>query len=326
MPDILCISDIHNPKNIYTPEIYLKIHVVINSLEGNMDYENAIEIKNLTKKYDGFTLDGISFDVPKGSIMGFIGQNGAGKTTTINSLLNIINWDSGEIRLLGKEMPAHEFEVKEKISAVFDILPFNDDLSAKQLSKIMKGIWKEWNDDTFNSYLERFQLPYKKKFGKFSKGMKMKLQIAAGLSHNAKLLIMDEATTGLDPVVRNEILDIFLEYLQDEDKSILMSSHITSDLEKIADRVTFIDKGKILITGIKDEILENHGVVKVSKKDFKDFEREDYISARVTDFGVDVMVNDRFKAEKKFSGAVIDRTNLEEIMLFYVNQSKGQWN
>ena len=291
-----------------------------------MDYENAIEIKNLTKKYDGFTLDNISFDVPKGSIMGFIGQNGAGKTTTINSILNILKWDSGEIRLLGKDMPEHEYEVKEEIAAIFDVLPFNDDLSAKQLSKIMKGIWKEWDEECFEKYLERFQLPYKKKFGQFSKGMKMKFQIAAGLSHNAKLLIMDEATTGLDPVVRNEILDIFLEYLQDEDKSILMSSHITSDLEKIADRVTFIDKGKILLTGIKDEILDNHGLVKVSKKDFKNFEREDYISARVTDFGVDVMVNDRFMAEKKFSGAVIDRTNLEEIMLFYVNQSKGQWN
>ena len=291
-----------------------------------MDFENAIEIKNLTKKFDGFTLDNISFNVPKGSIMGFIGQNGAGKTTTINSILNILKWDSGEIRILGQEMPAHEYEVKEQISAIFDILPFNDDLSAKQLSKTMKGIWKEWDEECFENYLERFQLPYKKKFGQFSKGMKMKLQIAAGLSHNAKLLIMDEATTGLDPVVRNEILDIFLEYLQDEDKSILMSSHITSDLEKIADRVTFIDKGKILLTGIKDEILDNHGLVKVSKKDFKNFEREDYISARVTDFGVDVMVNDRFMAEKKFSGAVIDRTNLEEIMLFYVNQSKGQWN
>lgn len=290
-----------------------------------MDFENAIEIKNLTKRYDGFTLDNVSFNVPKGSIMGFIGQNGAGKTTTINSLLNILKWDSGEIRLLGKEMPEHEYEVKEQIAAIFDMLPFNDDLSARQLTKIMGGIWKEWDAERFENYLDRFQLPYKKKFGQFSKGMKMKLQIAAGLSHNAKLLIMDEATTGLDPVVRNEILDIFLEYLQDEDNSILMSSHITSDLEKVADMVTFIDKGKILITGIKDEILDSHGVVKCSKKDFKDFEREDYISARVTDFGAEVMVSDRDKASKKFSGAVIDKTTLEEIMLFYVNQSKGEW-
>ena len=295
-------------------------------MSNEKSYENAIEIKNLTKKYDGFTLDNVSFDVPKGSIMGFIGQNGAGKTTTINSLLNIINWDSGEIRLLGQEMPEHEYEVKEQISAIFDVLPFNDDLSAKQLTRIMKGIWKEWDEDTFLNYLERFQLPFKKKFGQFSKGMKMKLQIAAGLSHNAKLLIMDEATTGLDPVVRNEILDIFLEYLQDENNSILMSSHITSDLEKIADMVTFIDKGKILLTGIKDEILDYHGVVKCSKKDFKDFERGDYISARVTDFGAEVMVSDRSKASKKFSGAVIDKTTLEEIMLFYVNRDKNQWS
>ena len=290
-----------------------------------MNYVNAIEIKNLTKKYDGFTLDNVSFNVPKGSIMGFIGQNGAGKTTTINSILNILRWDSGEIKLLGKEMPEHEYEVKEKIAAIFDVLPFNDDLSAKQLTKIMGGIWKEWDAECFQNYLDRFQLPFKKKFGQFSKGMKMKLQIAAGLSHNAKLLIMDEATTGLDPVVRNEILDIFLEYLQDEDNSILMSSHITSDLEKVADMVTFIDRGKILITGVKDEILESHGVVKCSKRDFKDFEREDYISARVTDFGAEVMVSDRDKAAKKFSGAVIDKTTLEEIMLYYVNRDKGEW-
>ena len=306
---ILCILDIYNP-----------------NMEVSMDFENAIEIKNLTKKYDGFTLDNVSFEVPKGSIMGFIGQNGAGKTTTINSLLNIIKWDSGEIKLLGKEMPRYENEVKEQMAAIFDVLPFNDDLSAKQLTKIMRGIWKEWDEECFKNYLDRFQLPYTKKFGQFSKGMKMKLQIAAGLSHKAKLLIMDEATTGLDPVVRNEILDIFLEYLQDEDNSILMSSHITSDLEKVADMVTFIDKGRILLTGIKDEILDNHGVVKCSKKDFKDFEREDYISARVTDFGAEIMVSDRDKTARKYSGAVIDKTTLEEIMMFYVNHSKNQWS
>jgi ABC-2 type transport system ATP-binding protein len=286
-----------------------------------MDYANAIEIRGLTKKYDGFTLDNISFDVPKGSIMGFIGQNGAGKTTTINSILNVIRWDSGEIKLLGCDMPQDETKAKEQISAIFDVLPFNEDMSAYHLNKVMRGIWKEWNPEVFAEYLDRFNLPVKKKFAKFSKGMKMKLQIAAGLSHNAKLLIMDEATTGLDPVVRNEILDIFLEYLQDESNSILMSSHITSDLEKIADRVTFIDNGRVLLTGIKDEILDNHGMVKCSKKDFKDFLREDYISARVTDFGVEVLVDDRSNIAKKYSGAVIDKVSLEEIMLFYVNRN-----
>ncbi len=286
-----------------------------------MDYANAIEIRGLTKKYDGFTLDNISFDVPKGSIMGFIGQNGAGKTTTINSILNVIRWDRGEIKLLGCDMPQDETKAKEQISAIFDVLPFNEDMSAYHLNKVMRGIWKEWNPEIFAEYLDRFNLPVKKKFAKFSKGMKMKLQIAAGLSHNAKLLIMDEATTGLDPVVRNEILDIFLEYLQDESNSILMSSHITSDLEKIADRVTFIDNGRVLLTGIKDEIIDNHGMVKCSKKDFKDFLREDYISARVTDFGVEMLVDDRSNIAKKYSGAVIDKVSLEEIMLFYVNRN-----
>ena len=154
----------------------------------------------------------------------------------------------------------------------------------------------------------------------------MKLQIAAALSHNAKLLIMDEATTGLDPVVRNEILDIFREYLQDEENSILMSSHITSDLEKIADSVTFIDKGNLLVSGYKDDILESHGLLKCTKADYKDIDAEDIVSARVTDFGAEIMVANRALCRKKYSGAVIDKTTLEEIMLFYVNRSKKEWN
>ena len=205
------------------------------------DYQNAIEISGLTKKYDGFTLDNISFNVPKGSIMGFIGQNGAGKTTTIKALLNIIKADSGSIKMLGLDNSTHEYEIKEHIAAVFDELPFHEEFTAKNLSVMFSGLYQNWDNAKFSEYLDRFQLPSRKKVGKFSKGMKMKLQIATALSHGAKLLIMDEATTGLDPVVRNEILDIFREYLQDGERSILMSSHITSDLEKIADCVTFID-------------------------------------------------------------------------------------
>ena len=220
------------------------------------DYENAVEIKGLTKRYDGFTLDNVSFDVPKGSIMGFIGQNGAGKTTTINALLNIVKKDEGEIKLLGLDSVKDEFEVKSQIAAVFDELPFDDRLNANDINKILREVFEQWSSETFFGYLDRFSLPRKKKFGKFSKGMKMKLQIASALSHNAKLLIMDEATTGLDPVVRNEILDIFLEYLQNEEHTILMSSHITSDLDKVADSVTFIDKGKLLISGYKDDLLQ----------------------------------------------------------------------
>lgn len=288
-------------------------------------YENAIEINGLTKKYDGFTLDNISFNVPKGSIMGFIGQNGAGKTTTIKALLNIIKPDSGSISMLGLDNKEHEYEIKEQIAAVFDEQPFHEDFSAKELSIMMSGIYSAWDKAKFTDFLDRFGLPCKKKIKQFSKGMKMKLQIAAALSHGAKLLVMDEATTGLDPVVRNEILDIFLEYLQDETNSILMSSHITSDLEKVADSVTFIDHGKLLLTGYKDDILDSHAVIKCSKSDYKDIDRADFISARLTDFGAEVMVADRSAAKTKYSGLAIDKTTLEEIMLFYVNAVKKEW-
>lgn len=289
------------------------------------DYTNAIEISGLTKKYDGFTLDNVNMCVPKGSIMGFIGQNGAGKTTTIRSILNIVKPDSGEIKILGKDYIKDEVAIKEEMSAVFDELPFHDDLNAKHLNIILGDIFKNWSSETFKGYLERLQLPERKKIGQFSKGMKMKLQIAAALSHGAKLLVMDEATTGLDPVVRNEILDIFLEFLQDEEHSILMSSHITSDLEKVADSVTFIDKGKILISGYKDDILESHGIIKCSKADYKDIAPDDVISARINEFGADVMVANKSDCRRKYSGAVIDNATLEEIMLFYVNRTKKEW-
>ena len=289
------------------------------------DYQNAIEIRDLTKKYDGFTLDKVSFSVPKGSIMGFIGQNGAGKTTTINALLNIVQKDGGEIRLLGLDNKKDEYEVKKQIAAVFDELPFDDRLNAVSIDKVLSEIFEEWSSETFFNYLDRFALPRKKKFGKFSKGMKMKLQIASALSHNAKLLIMDEATTGLDPVVRNEILDIFLEYLQNEDHTILMSSHITSDLDKVADSVTFIDKGKVLISGYKDDILDSHGILKCTKDDYKDIAPEDIVSARLNDFGAEVMVSDKAECSRRYSGAVIDPASLEDIMIYYVNRDKKEW-
>ncbi len=290
------------------------------------DYENAISVNGITKKYDGFTLDQISFDLAKGSIMGFIGQNGAGKSTTINTILNIIKPDAGNIKIFGLDHQKDEIEIKQHISAVFDELPFQDALNANQMNIILKEIFHEWNSQTYFDFLDRFQLPRKKNFGQFSKGMKMKLQIACALSHNADLLIMDEATTGLDPVVRNEILDIFLEYLQDENHSILMSSHITTDLEKIADSVTFIDKGKILLTGYKDDILQTHGLMKVGRSDFDQIAKTDFISARLSEYNAEMLVSDRQEAKKKYSGAVIDSTSLEEIMLFYVNRIKKEWH
>jgi ABC-2 type transport system ATP-binding protein len=286
------------------------------------DYTNAIEISNLTKKFDGFTLNSLNMSVPKGSIMGFIGQNGSGKTTTIKLLLNILHRNSGNIKIFGMDNTLNEKEIKENISVVFDELPFHDELNPTQINTILRNIYKEWNSETYKSYLDRFSLPQKKKLGKFSKGMKMKLQIATALSHNAKLLIMDEATTGLDPVVRSEILDIFLEFLQEEDHTIFMSSHITSDLEKIADSITFIDKGELLISGYKDDILENHGVMKCSKNDYKNIDIEDVVSVRTNEFNIDVMVKDKALCRKKYSGLIMDNTTLEEIMLFYIKNKK----
>ncbi len=290
------------------------------------EYTNAIEIKGITKRYDGFTLDDLSFNVPKGSIMGFVGQNGAGKTTTINTILNIIRADEGSVSVFGLDNIKDEKEIKKSIAAIFDELPFHETLNAKNLNSILKRIFDEWSSETFFNYLDRFSLPSKKKFGQFSKGMKMKLQIAAALSHNAKLLIMDEATTGLDPVVRNEILDIFLEYLQNEEHSILMSSHITSDLEKIADSVTFIDKGKLLITGYKDDVLNSHGILKCSRSDYESIDKNDIISARITEFGVEALVSDKSGCMKKYSGAVIDPAALDDIMVYYVNRNKKEWS
>ncbi|MBR1750484.1 MAG: ABC transporter ATP-binding protein [Ruminococcus sp.] len=289
-------------------------------------YENAIEIKNVTKKYDGFTLDDISFNVPKGSIMGFIGQNGAGKTTTIRSLLNIIPIDKGEIRLLGLDHAKDEMTIKKRIAVVFDELPFHENFTAKNMARIFEGLYPEWDNKVFGSYLERFDLPFTKKIGQFSKGMKMKLQIACALSHSAELLVMDEATTGLDPVVRDEILHIFMEYLQSGERSILMSSHITSDLEKIADSVAFIDGGKLLLTGYKDEILETHGIIKCSKEQAGSIDSELTVSTRVNNFGAEVMVRDRQKALRQYPDLITDPASLDDIMLYYVHKNETGWS
>lgn len=285
------------------------------------NFENAIVIKDLCKKYEGFCLDNVSFEVPKGSIVGFIGQNGAGKTTTIKSILNIIGTDSGQIDIFGLDNVKEEKKIKEDMAVVFDEIPFHEEFTPDNLNKIMKSIYSNWDEEQYKMYLDRFEIPHKKKIGQLSKGMKMKLQIATALSHNAKLLLMDEATSGLDPVVRNEILDIFLDYIQDEDNSILMSSHITSDLEKIADYIVFIDRGRILLSGYKDDIVSEHGIIKCSKEDFNTIDKEDVISARKSEFGVEALVRDRRKCEDKYAGIVMDRASLEDIMLYYVKRN-----
>lgn len=282
------------------------------------EYKNAIELKNITKRYDGFTLDHVSFNVPKGKIMGFIGQNGAGKTTTIRSMLNVIHIDEGEINLLGLDYLKYEQQIKQRISVIFDELPFHNVFNANDIAKIFEGIYDEWNNTTYKEYLDIFQLPRKKRVGDFSKGMKMKLQIACALSHNAELVIMDEATAGLDPVVRDEVLQIFAKYVKDGERSILMSSHITSDLDKIADSVTFINKGRVLLTGKKKDLIENHCIIRCSVNDIKDLNSEDVVHIRVNEDRADAMLNISYEQAKKINGSDVIVPTFDDIMLFYV--------
>jgi ABC-2 type transport system ATP-binding protein len=202
----------------------------------------------------------------------------------------------------------------------------HDIFTAKDMARIFEGMYPEWDNKVYMNYIERFGLPKRKKIGKFSKGMKMKLQIACALSHNAELLVMDEATTGLDPVVRDEILHIFMEYMHTGERSILMSSHITSDLEKIADCVTFIDKGSVLISGYKDEVLENHGIIKCSQDDVRLIDPSDIVSVRTNSFGAQVMIHNRQAAAYRYKKMIIDPANLEDIMLFYVNKGRKEWS
>lgn len=284
------------------------------------DYENAIEIEGLTKQYDGFTLQNVSFQVPKGSIMGFVGQNGAGKSTTMKAILNIVKKDSGDIRVFGLDHVRDEAEIKKHIAVVFDEVPFHDTLNGRQLSRILKGIYGEWDDALFFQYLDRFSLPVKKPVGQLSKGMKMKFQIAAALSHNANLLIMDEPTSGLDPVVRSEMLDVFMEYIQKEDHTILLSSHITSDLERIADNITFIHDGKLLLTDNKDDILYRHGIIRCTQDEAAAFPEEEIVSIRLTDFTASVMVNNR--SNPLYAAYTTDAAPLDEILLYYVHGTR----
>ena len=227
--------------------------------------ENVIELKDVVKDYGDFKLDHISFSVPEGSVCGFIGQNGAGKTTTIKLILDIIKRDGGEIKVFGENIDVNSAALRENIGVVFDEMGFHDFMTAKDLNIMMKNIYKNWDEELFFEYLKKFSLPSKKKCGDFSRGMRMKLQIAVALSHHAKLLVMDEPTSGLDPIVRNEMINIFRDFVVEEDHTILLSSHITGDLEKIADEVVFIDGGKIVLAGNKDEILEKHAILKCKK-------------------------------------------------------------
>ena len=278
---------------------------------------NAIEINNLTKIYKDFSINNMNFAVPTGSIVGLVGGNGAGKSTTIKLIMDTIKRDSGSISVLGIDNKQKEFiNAKENIGIVLDETNFPDMLNAKNINLIMKLTYKNWDDTVFSMYMEKFNLPKNKPFKEFSRGMKMKLGIAVALSHNAKLLILDEATSGLDPLIRDEILEVFSEFTRNEKNTVLISSHIVSDLEKICDYIAFMNNGEIILYEEKDVLLDTYGVLKIAKNDIENILNNAIIAKKVTSYGYDILV----KKNEISKNLVCEITTLEDIILFLAKE------
>ena len=278
---------------------------------------NALEVHSLNKSFDRFALKDVSFTLPRGAVMGFIGENGAGKTTTIKAVLGLIRKDSGDISVLGGSI--EDASIRAKIGVVFDDLHLHKTLRIRQAGKIFPHLYEDWDADLFKEYLNRFNLDAEKKIKDLSRGMRMKLSIAVALSHHPELLILDEPTSGLDPVVRDEVLEIFQDFMQDENHAILFSSHITSDIDKIADYLTFIHDGEILFSVTTDELLGEAGILKCSAEeaDALDAEREGLLRIRKNQFGCEVLIRNKEQFRMRHPEAVIDSVTTEALMLFY---------
>lgn len=276
---------------------------------------NVLEINNITKDYKKFKIDNISFNLPKGYIMGFIGANGAGKTTTIKLILNMIKRDSGEIKVFGLDNIREEERIKEQIGVVFDECYYLEDWTLNDVEKAVSMFYKNWNSSIYEKYLKEFNLARDKKVKDLSRGMRMKLMIAVAFSHEAKLLILDEPTSGLDPVARDEFLDILRDYIEDEEKSVIFSSHITFDIEKIADYITYINNGKIIFTGEKDEFLEKYCIIKGGKEDITESQKKEIIGLRMHSTGFEGLIELK-KAVGFSSKVIIEKASLDEIMIY----------
>ncbi len=285
--------------------------------------EFAVEVKNVTKKYKRFTLSDVSFAVPQGCIMGLIGENGAGKSTAFKAMLNLIRRDGGEVLFWGKPMNDKDTELRSRIGVAFDAICFPEVLTVKQVGNVGRMTYKNWDAARFEELVTRFELPEKAEIKTLSKGMKMKLNLAFAMSHNAELLILDEPTAGLDPIARDELLDLFLEFVQDEQHSILISSHITTDLEKIADYITFINKGKVAFSKEKDTLLYRYGVVRCGEKDLAGVKNAGCIAWRKNDCNYDVLVENRDTVKRAFPHLVVDNASIDEIMLLTVKGEKA---
>ncbi|MEW8993932.1 ABC transporter ATP-binding protein [Clostridium sp.] len=276
---------------------------------------NLLEIKNLTKEYDSFKLDNISFSLEKGYIMGFIGENGAGKTTTIKLIMNLLKRDEGEIKIFGKDNIQYEREIKERIGFVYDECFYYENLSIKDNEKIISGFYKKWNSSIFDNYLKKFNLDKKQKVKELSKGMKMKFAIALALSHDAEFLILDEPASGLDPVMRRNILDVLQEVIQDENVGILVSSHIISDLEKISDYITYIQRGKIIFSKATSDLMEEYKIIKGDKSLISKLDKKVIYGLRETPYGFEGIIKDVHIDKSVRQKIISEKPSLEEIMV-----------
>jgi len=279
----------------------------------------ALEVRGVTKKYQGFQLKDVSFQLEKGYIMGFIGANGAGKTTTIKSILNMIHIDSGEVRVMGKNMVEHEIDLKQEIGCAFGGIDFYTRSKLKTLTDVIKKFYKKWDDTAYRNYLRRFKLDENKKIAELSTGMKVKYGLALALSHGAKLLILDEPTSGLDPVARDDLLDVFQELVADGEISILFSTHITSDLEKCADFITFIENGQIINSAEKNEFMESYRLLNGNESQLE-LVKEKLISYKVNSFGFTGLIHSRdFVPSADIKAAT---PSLEEIMIYFAKKEE----
>lgn len=284
--------------------------------------KNAIEIEDLKKTYTNFNLNIKDLKIPSGEVIGLIGENGAGKTTLIKLLLNIINKDSGTIKIFNKDSKEQELEIKEEIGVVLDNSFFPETLNAKDINSIMKDIYKKWDTNLFYKYLQDFKIKDNQILKTMSKGMRKKVEIATSLAHHPKLLILDEATSGLDPIVRNEILDIFLNFIEDEEHTIILSTHITSDLEHIADHIIFINNGEIALEKNRNELFDNYGIMKCEIEEFDKIEKKDIITYKKNKYNYEILIDNIEKCKKKYKEYVIDKITLEELMLLVIKGGK----
>ena len=282
---------------------------------------HVIEIEGLRKEFDGFALQNLSLAVEEGTITGLVGANGAGKSTTLKLILNLIRRDAGTIRVFGLDNREHEREIKQQIGVVFDEPCFHELLTPRQIDGYMGALYSAWDSRFFRQLLERFSLPEKKVVKEFSRGMKMKLSIAAAMAHHPRLLLLDEPTSGLDPLVRDEILDLFLEFLQDERHSIVLSSHITSDLEKIADTIALIDRGRLLFHEEKDRLREQYMLVKGSAAQLEQIDPNLLAGVRKNEYGFEALCKTR--RLPALAGLVTEQPTIEDMMLFITRGNGG---